>query len=53
MFTADYPKHTLKADEYLLVGDNRVNSLDSRSESVGPFLAKSNTCERHVCLLSF
>lgn len=37
MFTADYPKHTLKADEYLLVGDNRVNSLDSRSESVGPF----------------
>lgn len=36
-FTADYPKHTLKSDEYLLVGDNRINSLDSRTASVGPF----------------
>lgn len=36
-FTKDFVSNTLKNDEYLLVGDNRISSLDSRSSSVGPF----------------
>ncbi len=34
-FTEDFPKVTLKDDEYFLLGDNRVVSYDSRA--VGPF----------------
>lgn len=36
-FTQDYGPRKLGEDEYLLVGDNRNESLDSRSEAVGPF----------------
>lgn len=36
-FTADYTSDKLKDDEYLLVGDNRPESLDSRNSNVGPF----------------
>lgn len=36
-FTTDVGPYTLKNDEYFLVGDNRVNSADSRIETVGPF----------------
>ncbi|MEG0527909.1 MAG: signal peptidase I [Longicatena sp.] len=36
-FTNDFVSEKLGEDEYLLVGDNRVNSLDSRNESVGAF----------------
>lgn len=36
-FSRDYAEITLKEDEYLLVGDNRPDSLDSRNSSVGPF----------------
>ena len=36
-FTHDYKSRKLKDDEYLLVGDNRVDSLDSRNHGVGPF----------------
>lgn len=36
-FSKDYEGVKLKKDEYLLVGDNRVDSLDSRSDTVGPF----------------
>lgn len=36
-FTNDVGPYTLKSDEYFLVGDNRVNSADSRIETVGPF----------------
>ena len=35
-FTTDYTAK-LGEDEYLLVGDNRPTSLDSRNESIGPF----------------
>ncbi len=37
LFTEDYTSKKLGEDEYLLVGDNRGESLDSRSETVGPF----------------
>lgn len=37
VFTQDMEKVTLEKDEYFLAGDNRVNSLDSRTASVGPF----------------
>ena len=37
VFTQDMEKVTLEKDEYFLAGDNRVNSLDSRTSSVGPF----------------
>lgn len=36
-FTQDYTSEKLGKDEYLLVGDNRNESLDSRNEAVGPF----------------
>lgn len=36
MLTADITKFTLASDEYFLCGDNRNNSLDSRSEILGP-----------------
>ncbi len=36
-FTQDYTSEKLGRDEYLLVGDNRNESLDSRNEAVGPF----------------
>lgn len=36
-FTANYTSEKLKDDEYLLVGDNRPESLDSRNSNVGPF----------------
>lgn len=36
-FTEDYTSETLGEDEYLLVGDNRGESLDSRNASIGPF----------------
>lgn len=36
-FTNDYEGKRLAEDEYLLIGDNRQESLDSRSMSVGPF----------------
>lgn len=37
VFTQDMEEVTLEKDEYFLAGDNRVNSLDSRTASVGPF----------------
>lgn len=37
-FTSDYPKITLKEDEYFLMGDNRISSTDSRVH--GPFQRK-------------
>ena len=37
VFTQDMQEITLQKDEYFLAGDNRVNSLDSRTPSVGPF----------------
>lgn len=37
VFTQDTEAITLQKDEYFLAGDNRVNSLDSRTPSVGPF----------------
>lgn len=40
VFTQDMEAVTLKEDEYFLAGDNRVNSLDSRTPSVGPFHRK-------------
>lgn len=33
---ADYPPRRLGADEYMVMGDNRANSHDSRSSDVGP-----------------
>lgn len=36
-YTRNYKSKRLQDDEYLLLGDNRIDSLDSRSESVGPF----------------
>lgn len=36
-FTSDYVCEKLGADEYLLVGDNRTSSLDSRNQAIGPF----------------
>lgn len=36
-FTKDYTSTRLGEDEYLLVGDNRNSSLDSRNEAIGPF----------------
>lgn len=36
-FTQDYTSKKLGKDEYLLVGDNRNESLDSRNDAVGPF----------------
>ena len=32
----DFGRYTLGADEYFVMGDNRANSNDSRSSSVGP-----------------
>lgn len=37
LFTNNFSSQKLKSDEYLLVGDNRLDSLDSRSARVGPF----------------
>ena len=37
VFTADVGEIILGKDEYLLVGDNRPQSLDSRSAQVGTF----------------
>lgn len=37
LFTEDMEARKLGDDEYLLVGDNRMDSLDSRFESVGAF----------------
>ena len=36
-FTRDYTSKKLGKNEYLLVGDNRNESLDSRNDAVGPF----------------
>ena len=36
-FTHDYISKKLGKNEYLLVGDNRNESLDSRNDAVGPF----------------
>ena len=36
-FTQDYISKKLGKNEYLLVGDNRNESLDSRNDAVGPF----------------
>ncbi len=36
MITADIPEFTLGENEYFICGDNRNNSLDSRSEILGP-----------------
>lgn len=36
MVTADIPAFTLAENEYFICGDNRNNSLDSRSEILGP-----------------
>jgi len=32
----DYPRRVLDADEYMVMGDNRASSHDSRSQDVGP-----------------
>lgn len=37
LFTANYTSKKLGKGEYLLVGDNRVDSIDSRYTQVGPF----------------
>lgn len=36
-FTSDFKSEKLGSDEYLLVGDNRVDSFDSRFSQVGAF----------------
>lgn len=36
-FTNDFESRQLRNDEYLLLGDNRPDSMDSRSVYVGPF----------------
>ena len=36
-FTQDYTSKKLGKNEYLLVGDNHNESLDSRNDAVGPF----------------
>ena len=36
-FTSDFTSKKLEEDEYLLVGDNRVDSIDSRYNEIGPF----------------
>ena len=36
-FTQDYTSKKLGKNQYLLVGDNRNESLDSRNDAVGPF----------------
>ena len=40
MITADIEKFKLANDEYFICGDNRNNSLDSRSEILGPITEK-------------
>lgn len=37
VFTQDTEEITLGEDEYFLVGDNRISSLDSRSAQIGAF----------------
>lgn len=49
-FTQDYGPRKLGEDEYLLVGDNRNESLDSRSEAVGPF-KKEQIIANGICIL--
>ena len=36
-FTKDTKEIKLQNDEYFLVGDNRIRSLDSRDPNIGPF----------------
>ena len=49
-FTQDYISKKLGKNEYLLVGDNRNESLDSRNDAVGPFPAGTDHRQRGVCL---